>query len=200
MWLLGFELWTFGRAVGCSYPLSYLTSPPPSDLIYAPKKTSQMKTFQKFKQCGQCRSGAFTVMFTAPTAASPCLPTKAGGDSTEWGLQLGRCIYQEARSQPSFQGSTEAGSETRPSAHCFWSLRRPFLRTRACQSQGLLVGYPLPNTFLHGQPPNRTSQVLVLCWTAHLVLTQAGAWGIKPGTCRALGQHQQQDLGSDFLC
>jgi hypothetical protein len=21
MWLLGFELWTFGRAVGCSYPL-----------------------------------------------------------------------------------------------------------------------------------------------------------------------------------
>ena len=30
MWLLGFELWTFGRAVGCSYPLSHLTSPPPS--------------------------------------------------------------------------------------------------------------------------------------------------------------------------
>jgi hypothetical protein len=28
MWLLGFELWTFGRAVGCSYPLSHLTSPP----------------------------------------------------------------------------------------------------------------------------------------------------------------------------
>ncbi|EDL30606.1 mCG1049071 [Mus musculus] len=27
MWLLGFELWTFGRAVGCSYPLSHLTSP-----------------------------------------------------------------------------------------------------------------------------------------------------------------------------
>jgi hypothetical protein len=26
MWLLGFELWTFGRAVGCSYPLSHLTS------------------------------------------------------------------------------------------------------------------------------------------------------------------------------
>jgi hypothetical protein len=24
MWLLGFELWTFGRAVGCSYPLSHL--------------------------------------------------------------------------------------------------------------------------------------------------------------------------------
>ena len=27
MWLLGFELWTFGRAVQCSYPLSHLTSP-----------------------------------------------------------------------------------------------------------------------------------------------------------------------------
>jgi hypothetical protein len=27
MWLLGFELQTFGRAVGCSFPLSHLTSP-----------------------------------------------------------------------------------------------------------------------------------------------------------------------------
>jgi hypothetical protein len=27
MWLLGFELRTFGRTVGCSYPLSHLTSP-----------------------------------------------------------------------------------------------------------------------------------------------------------------------------
>jgi hypothetical protein len=27
MWLLGFELWTFGRTVGCSYPLSHLTAP-----------------------------------------------------------------------------------------------------------------------------------------------------------------------------
>jgi hypothetical protein len=27
MWLLGFELWTFGRTIGCSYPLSHLTSP-----------------------------------------------------------------------------------------------------------------------------------------------------------------------------
>jgi hypothetical protein len=27
MWLLGFELRTFGRAGGCSYPLSHLTSP-----------------------------------------------------------------------------------------------------------------------------------------------------------------------------
>jgi hypothetical protein len=27
MWLLGFELWTFGRAVGRSYPLSHRTSP-----------------------------------------------------------------------------------------------------------------------------------------------------------------------------
>jgi hypothetical protein len=28
MWLLGFELLNFRRAVGCSYPLSHLTSPP----------------------------------------------------------------------------------------------------------------------------------------------------------------------------
>jgi hypothetical protein len=27
MWLLGFELRTFGRAVGCSYLLSHLSSP-----------------------------------------------------------------------------------------------------------------------------------------------------------------------------
>jgi hypothetical protein len=32
MWLLGFELLTFGRAVGCSYPLSHLTSPKPHSL------------------------------------------------------------------------------------------------------------------------------------------------------------------------
>jgi hypothetical protein len=34
MWLLGFELRTFGRAVGCSYPLSHLTSPPWNLLIF----------------------------------------------------------------------------------------------------------------------------------------------------------------------
>jgi hypothetical protein len=33
MWLLGFELRTFGRAVGCSYPLSHLTSPSNTFLI-----------------------------------------------------------------------------------------------------------------------------------------------------------------------
>ena len=33
MWLLGFELLTFGRAVGCSYPLSHLTSPKAQLLI-----------------------------------------------------------------------------------------------------------------------------------------------------------------------
>jgi hypothetical protein len=32
MWLLGFELLTFGRTVGCSYPLSHLTSPQMSSL------------------------------------------------------------------------------------------------------------------------------------------------------------------------
>jgi hypothetical protein len=34
MWLLGFELWTFRRAVGCSYPLSHLTSPLEVLLLY----------------------------------------------------------------------------------------------------------------------------------------------------------------------
>ena len=33
MWLLGFELRTFGRAVGCSYLLSHLTSPPRADML-----------------------------------------------------------------------------------------------------------------------------------------------------------------------
>jgi hypothetical protein len=33
MWLLGFELLTFGRTVGCSYPLSHLTSPGNTFLI-----------------------------------------------------------------------------------------------------------------------------------------------------------------------
>jgi hypothetical protein len=33
MWLLGFELRTFGRAVGCSYPLSHLTSPLDQDFL-----------------------------------------------------------------------------------------------------------------------------------------------------------------------
>jgi hypothetical protein len=37
MWLLGFELLTFGRAVGCSYPLSHLASPQ-SDLLSANPK------------------------------------------------------------------------------------------------------------------------------------------------------------------
>jgi hypothetical protein len=38
MWLLGFELWTFGRAVGCSYPLSHLTSPQELNLKKKTKK------------------------------------------------------------------------------------------------------------------------------------------------------------------
>lgn len=42
-------------------------------------------------------------------AASPCLPTEAREDSTEWGLQLGDA-YREAGGQPTFQGPEEAGS------------------------------------------------------------------------------------------
>jgi hypothetical protein len=37
MWLLGFELRTFGRAVGCSYPLSHLTSPVNCILLQTPE-------------------------------------------------------------------------------------------------------------------------------------------------------------------
>ena len=46
MWLLGFELWTFGRAVGCSYPLSHLTSPrfPFIVLQITPSNFAQEKT------------------------------------------------------------------------------------------------------------------------------------------------------------
>jgi hypothetical protein len=39
MWLLGFELWTFGRAVGYSYPLSHLTSPTINSYLVAQAQT-----------------------------------------------------------------------------------------------------------------------------------------------------------------
>jgi hypothetical protein len=45
MWLLGFEFWTFGRAVGCSYPLSHLTSPNPN--VLRKKKTNKTTTITK---------------------------------------------------------------------------------------------------------------------------------------------------------
>jgi hypothetical protein len=48
MWLLGFELRTFGRAVGCSYPLSHLTSPIGNFLIL--KKTKNKTNKQKKNQ------------------------------------------------------------------------------------------------------------------------------------------------------
>jgi hypothetical protein len=43
MWLLGFELLTFGRAVGCSYPLSHLTSPRPCFFKKKTKKKTKME-------------------------------------------------------------------------------------------------------------------------------------------------------------
>jgi hypothetical protein len=45
MWLLGFELWTFGRAVRCSYPLSHLTSPIFSFLLRHPVKNKKICYF-----------------------------------------------------------------------------------------------------------------------------------------------------------
>jgi hypothetical protein len=50
MWLLGFELWTFGRAVGCSYPLSHLTSPGLDFLLLLEKQISSEK---KGKETGE---------------------------------------------------------------------------------------------------------------------------------------------------
>jgi hypothetical protein len=46
MWLLGFELWTFGRAVGCSYPLSHLTSPQYTPLIPAVGRQKQVDVYE----------------------------------------------------------------------------------------------------------------------------------------------------------
>jgi hypothetical protein len=54
MWLLGFELWTFGRAVGCSNPLSHLTSPQKNFLQHTKKtcleRNKQAKTNTKIKK------------------------------------------------------------------------------------------------------------------------------------------------------
>jgi hypothetical protein len=47
MWLLGFELQTFGRAVGCSYLLSYLISPDITFLTWV-KTTVFRKKLQEF--------------------------------------------------------------------------------------------------------------------------------------------------------
>jgi hypothetical protein len=47
MWLLGFELRTFGRAVGCSYLLSHLTSPQ-AELRAAAVLPLRMETFLSF--------------------------------------------------------------------------------------------------------------------------------------------------------
>jgi hypothetical protein len=46
MWLLGFELWTFGRAVGCSYPLSHLTSPNKYILNFLNKKEENKANYK----------------------------------------------------------------------------------------------------------------------------------------------------------
>jgi hypothetical protein len=46
MWLLGFELETFGRAVGCSYPLSHLTSPRCTLLIPALGRQRQVDLYE----------------------------------------------------------------------------------------------------------------------------------------------------------
>jgi hypothetical protein len=59
MWLLGFELWTFGRAVRCSYPLSHLTSPYRGDLeAYTGYESQEIKIGSSLSQghLGQSKS------------------------------------------------------------------------------------------------------------------------------------------------
>jgi hypothetical protein len=47
MWLLGFELWTFGRAVRCPYPLSHLTTPKKIFLIQSQPWASVARTLRQ---------------------------------------------------------------------------------------------------------------------------------------------------------
>jgi hypothetical protein len=50
MWLLGFELRTLGKAVGCSYPLSHLSSPRVSTLYrdFSREYTMRKHTIEQF--------------------------------------------------------------------------------------------------------------------------------------------------------
>jgi hypothetical protein len=84
MWLLGFELWTFGRAVRCSYPLSHLTSPNLCIFIWVhcsclwthQKKASDPITIFCEPSCGcwELNSGALeeqSVLLTAEPSLQP---------------------------------------------------------------------------------------------------------------------------------
>jgi hypothetical protein len=65
MWLLGFELWTFGRAVGCSYPLSHLTSPT-AYLLLTHEETRTIEDQHVGRRhrcsCWDLNSGAFLLL------------------------------------------------------------------------------------------------------------------------------------------
>jgi hypothetical protein len=74
MWLLGFELRTFGRAVGCSYPLSHLTSPFP----YFFKK----KNFF-WKYSGSTMALGTTEFYT-PSLESSLLKAAQVGSPSDW--------------------------------------------------------------------------------------------------------------------
>jgi hypothetical protein len=63
MWLLGFELRTFRRAVGCSYPLSHLTSP--RILILKKKKKKRLGTGRQ-KETDLCEFEANPVYKASP--------------------------------------------------------------------------------------------------------------------------------------
>jgi hypothetical protein len=57
MWLLGFELGTFGRAVGCSYPLSHLTSPKGQHLIRAGLQVQRFSPLSARLEHGSIQAG-----------------------------------------------------------------------------------------------------------------------------------------------
>jgi hypothetical protein len=81
MWLLGFELWTFERAVGCSYPLSHLTSPRFSFLLKVLRSALHQHVCSHFVSC-------------LPTISYYCykMPASHGHRKITW-LKFGLIIY-----------------------------------------------------------------------------------------------------------
>jgi hypothetical protein len=75
MWLLGFELLTFGRAVGCSYPLSHLTSPT-LDFSSKEKKPNKNKTKNQKKKKKSLYSTGFLCLAMEVFPQCPPLQTE----------------------------------------------------------------------------------------------------------------------------
>jgi hypothetical protein len=86
MWLLEFELWTFRRAVRCSYPLSHLTSPGIS--IFKPW---QVRSLGERRGMGGCREG------------------REGENTEEWGGKKGSKMEGRRRGEGWGGGKKEEG-------------------------------------------------------------------------------------------